>query len=97
MCNTFFSKVGQYCLGHCQSTQSLKIQWFVARYVVMAKAAKITRSIAKPATGYKVVGQAKDGIWILRPSVKPTHFSAAQARASVAKVMKESDSGRLKT
>ena len=45
--------------------------------------------------GYKVVGQARDGVWIIKPSVRPTHFSQAEAAASVKKVWRDSQSGQF--
>jgi hypothetical protein len=60
----------------------------------MAKASKNTGSAAKMKDGYKVVGQARDGVWIIKPSVRPTHFSQAEAAASVKKVWRDSQSGQ---
>lgn len=37
--------------------------------------------------GYKIAGQARDGVWIIKPSLRPTSFSRAEAAASVEKVL----------
>jgi hypothetical protein len=56
----------------------------------MSKLGKNTFSNTKTKDGYRVVGQARDGVWIIKPSLRPTHFSAAEAAASVRKVLRES-------
>jgi hypothetical protein len=61
----------------------------------MAKANKNTGSASKMKDGYKVIGQARDGVWIIKPSVRPTHFSQAEAAASVKKVWRDSQSGQF--
>ena len=40
--------------------------------------------------GYKIAGRASDGVWIIKPSSSPTHFSRAEASESVKKVLRES-------
>jgi hypothetical protein len=61
----------------------------------MVKANKNFNSASKTKYGYKVVGQAIDGVWIIKPSVRPTHFSQAEASASVKKVWRDSQSGQF--
>jgi hypothetical protein len=61
----------------------------------MVKTSKYTGSTAKTKDGYKVVGQARDGVWIIKPSVRPTHFSQAEAAASVKKIWRDFQSGQI--
>jgi hypothetical protein len=61
----------------------------------MGKASKSIGTGSRTKGGYKVVGQARDGIWIIKPSSRPTHFSQAEAAASVKKVWRDSQSGQF--
>jgi hypothetical protein len=63
--------------------------------IAMGKVEKRTSQANKTLGGYRFDGRAKDGVWIIRPSLKPDHFSRAEAAASVAKVLRETQGGRL--
>lgn len=56
----------------------------------MEKPVNNSNSTAKTREGYKIAGRASDGVWIIKPSVRPTHFSQSEASASVKKVLRES-------
>ena len=56
----------------------------------MSKLKKNSSSTAKTRDGYKLAGRTSDGVWIIKPSEPPTHFSSRQASASVKKVLRES-------
>lgn len=56
----------------------------------MAKINYSAGRAAKVKNGYKIAGQASDGVWIIKPSSRPTHFSNSEASASVKKVLRES-------
>lgn len=60
---------------------------------VMAKMGKAAAS--KTRHGDEILGRARDGVWIIKPTVKPTHFSPKEAATSVSKVLRESHSGRF--
>jgi hypothetical protein len=62
---------------------------------VMVKANKNFGTNTRTKDGYKVVGQARDGVWIIKPSSRPTHFSQSEAAASVKKVWRDSQSGQF--
>jgi hypothetical protein len=61
----------------------------------MEKIMKRNTSAVKIRDGYKIAGRSKDGVWILKPSIPPTHFSVAEARASVSKVLRDARSGEF--
>jgi hypothetical protein len=53
----------------------------------MAKLSKTVRSSAKTGkrlAGTKVLGVTKDGVRILKPKGKPTHFTQGELRSAVA-------------
>jgi hypothetical protein len=56
----------------------------------MGKQTKNSNSTSKTREGYKIAGRASDGVWIIKPSARPTHFSQSEASASVKKVLRES-------
>ena len=59
---------------------------------------KVNRDIgsgAKAIAGYKVAGQAWDGVLIIKPTARPTHFSVAQASETIRKILRESTTGKI--
>jgi hypothetical protein len=52
----------------------------------MAKSRVVPKSITK--RPYKTVGTLPDGVVILAPKTKPTHFTSRQIRATIRKVLK---------
>jgi hypothetical protein len=61
----------------------------------MSSAKEFRSANAKRPDGYAVTGRAKDGVWIIKPSLKPTHFSRTEAASSVVKILRQSQSGRV--
>lgn len=57
---------------------------------VMAKTAK-----GLNARSYKSVGKTHDGITILKPKTKPTHFTTREIRTAIAQVMRDSSSDKI--
>jgi hypothetical protein len=51
----------------------------------MAKIGSSTPSASRHGA-YRVVGEARDGVKILAPKTKPTHFTAKEIRSTIAKV-----------
>jgi hypothetical protein len=58
----------------------------------MAKSAKA----ARPAS-YKSVGRTSDGVTILAPKTKATHFSKGELRSTVQEVRRKSATGQFET
>ncbi len=48
----------------------------------------------KAAGSYRSVGTTYDGVKVIKPKTKPTHFTAAQVKSAVAKAMKELEAGK---
>jgi hypothetical protein len=48
-----------------------------------------------PKGDYRYAGQTRDGVWIIKPSHKPTHFSNSEISEAFGKVGRESVSGRF--
>ena len=44
---------------------------------------------------YKVAGRSDDGVRILEPKTKPTHFTSREMRSTVANVKRDSRTGRF--
>lgn len=44
---------------------------------------------------YRSVGTTYDGVRILAPKTKPTHFTASEIRTMIAKVRRESEAGKF--
>jgi hypothetical protein len=44
---------------------------------------------------YKVAGTTSDGVRILEPATKPTHFTSKQMRATIANVRLRAETGRF--
>ena len=61
--------------------------------VVMAKASK-TGGAARTG-GYKVAGSLPDGVTVLEPKNKPTHFTSRQIRDTITKVLRDAGPGRF--
>lgn len=57
--------------------------------------AKVTKSSKSSRSGtYKVAGRTSDGVFILAPKAKPTHFTAREMRSTITEVRRDSKSGR---
>jgi len=50
---------------------------------------KLAKTKGQKVGGYDVVGTMSDGVRILRPVTKPTHFTRAEIRQTVQKVLAE--------
>lgn len=53
---------------------------------------------AKSSLGsYRTAGRTSDGVTILAPKSKPTHFTKGEMRSTIQKVLRDSASGRFQT
>ena len=50
---------------------------------------KITNAKPQKVGGYDVIGTTSDGVRILKPVTRPTHFTSSQMRETVEKVLAE--------
>lgn len=57
----------------------------------MAKSAKTSPG------SYRTAGRTSDGVTILTPKSKPTHFTKSEMRSTIQKVLRDSASGRFQT
>ena len=53
--------------------------------------AKSTSKVSVKSGTYKVMGETSDGVRVLSPKVRPTHFNATAAKAAVARALAGSD------
>jgi hypothetical protein len=58
----------------------------------MAKSPKSQRN-AK--SGYATAGRTRDGVTILMPKTKPTHFTTREIRKTITEIRREAGKGRL--
>jgi hypothetical protein len=58
----------------------------VAKKVARKRARKSSPRRVKSRPGYDVVGTTSDGVLILRPKVKPTHFTSKEILETIMKV-----------
>lgn len=54
-----------------------------------------SQSNSPPKGDYRYAGQTRDGVWVIRPSHKPTHFSNSEISAAFGKIGRDSASGRF--
>lgn len=57
--------------------------------------AKVKSSSKTQRTSYKVVGRTEDGVKILAPKTKPTHFTRGEMRSTISTVRREGSSGKF--
>jgi hypothetical protein len=53
-------------------------------------AKQAVRTKTKKSPGYRYLGTTSDGVKIIRPKMKATHFTPKQIRATILKVLRES-------
>jgi hypothetical protein len=62
---------------------------------MIAAMAKATKPAKTSRSGtYKVAGRTRDGVSILAPKTKPTHFTAREMRSTISELRREGKIGR---
>ena len=51
--------------------------------------------VGRQTRGYKVAGRTGDGVRILEPKTKPTHFTSRERRSTLANLKRDSATGRF--
>lgn len=46
----------------------------------------VVEKVGRQTRGYKIAGTTGDGVRILEPKTKPTHFTSSEIRATIAKL-----------